>query len=97
MVVGSQGMGALGAAQLVGTALLYARCPVATFIPVMARLPTPWCSVASTDRRHLSGNGPSFDRSPAEGVDLSGVTRLDDLGMFPVLGISWREREEERG
>ncbi|REA00264.1 universal stress protein [Mycobacterium tuberculosis] len=100
MVVGSQGMGALGRLLLgsISTALLHhARCPVAIIhsgngatpdsdAPVLVGIDGSPASEAAT--------ALAFDEASRRRVDLVALHAWTDLGMFPVLGMDWREREK---
>jgi nucleotide-binding universal stress UspA family protein len=100
LVVGSQGLGALGRLLLgsVGTALIqHAHCPVAV-IRAHDATPDPHAPVlVGTDRSPASeaATALAFDEASRRGVDLVALHAWCDVGVFPVLGMDWRDRERE--
>ncbi|ORB82726.1 universal stress protein [Mycobacterium kansasii] len=100
-VVGSQGMGALGRTLLgsVSSALLHhAQCPVAvihsddgvvadTTAPVVVGIDGSPASEAAT--------ALAFDEASRRGVALVALHAWSDVGVFPVLGMDWRDRENQ--
>ncbi len=104
VVAGSQGMGALGRLLLgsVTTALLhYAHCPVAVIhrdedaaqasggsgAPVLLGVDGSPTSEAAT--------ALAFDEASRRSVGLVAVHVWSDVGVFPVLGMDWHDREAE--
>lgn len=99
IVVGSQGLGALGHL-LVGsvtTGLLHhAHCPVAVIhtgedaardshAPVLVGIDGSPASEAAT--------ALAFDEASRRGVDLVALHAWSDVGVFPMLGMDWRDSE----
>ncbi|SOJ55673.1 Universal stress protein [Mycobacterium simulans] len=101
IVVGSQGMGALGRMLLgsVSTALIHhAHGPVAVIhsgegaardstAPVLVGIDGSPASDAAT--------ALAFDEASRRGVDLVALHAWSDVGVFPVLGMDWRDRESQ--
>lgn len=101
VVAGSQGLGALGRLLLgsVTTGLIhYAHCPVAvihsgegaapdTGAPVLLGVDGSPASEAAT--------ALAFDEASRRGVGLRALHVWSDVGVFPVLGMDWRDRERE--
>ena len=104
MVAGSQGLGAMGRLLLgsVTTGLVhYAHCPVAvihsdktgataavdTNAPVLLGIDGSPASEAAT--------AMAFDEASRRGVELRALHVWSDVGVFPVLGMDWRDRERE--
>jgi nucleotide-binding universal stress UspA family protein len=99
IVAGSQGVGALGRLLLgsVTTALLHhAHCPVAVIhseegaapdsdAPVLVGVDG---STASEAAIHLA-----FDEASRRGVELVALHAWSDVGVFPMLGMDWRDSE----
>lgn len=102
VVVGSQGLGALGRLLLgsVTTALLhYAHCPVAVIhgdatktnaapdanAPVLLGVDGSPASEAAT--------ALAFDEASRRGVELVALHAWSDVGVFPMLGMDWRDNE----
>jgi nucleotide-binding universal stress UspA family protein len=99
VVAGSQGMGALGRLLLgsVTTGLVhYAHCPVAVIhvedsaapdsdAPVLLGIDGSPASEAAT--------ALAFDEASRRGVGLLALHVWSDVGVFPVLGMDWRDRE----
>ncbi len=101
IVVGSEGMGGLGRLLLgsVSTALIqHAHCPVAvirsdegttaeTNAPVLVGIDGSPASEAAT--------ALAFDEASRRGVDLLALHAWSDVGVFPILGMDWRDRASE--
>jgi nucleotide-binding universal stress UspA family protein len=101
IVVGSQGMDALGRLLLgsVSTALIqHAHCPVAVLrsdeattadpdAPVLVGIDGSAASEAAT--------AMAFDEASRRGVDLVALHAWSDVGVFPILGMDWRDRESQ--
>jgi nucleotide-binding universal stress UspA family protein len=101
IVAGSQGLGAVGRLLLgsVTTGLVhYAHCPVAiihsdqtaaldTNAPVLLGIDGSPASEAAT--------ALAFDEASRRGVELHALHVWSDVGVFPILGMDWRDRERE--
>lgn len=99
LVAGSQGLGAMGRLLLgsVTTGLVhYAHCPVAVIhsdgagddsAPVLLGIDGSPASEAAT--------ALAFDEAARRGVGLRALHVWSDVGVFPVLGMDWRDRERE--
>ncbi len=101
VVAGSEGLGALGRLLLgsVTTALVHhAHCPVAVIhsnaggapdlhAPVLVGIDGSPASEAAT--------ALAFDEASRRGVALRALHVWSDVGVFPVLGMDWRDRERE--
>ncbi|WP_156685546.1 universal stress protein [Mycobacterium sp. Marseille-P9652] len=102
VVAGSEGMGALGRLLLgsVTTGLVHhAHCPVAVIrsgdgaatpdagAPVLLGIDGSPASEAAT--------ALAFEEASRRGVDLLALHVWSDVGVFPVLGMDWRDRENE--
>ena len=99
IVVGSQGLGALGHLLLgsVTTALLHhAHCPVAVIhanedaspysnAPVLVGIDGSPASEAAI--------ALAFDEASRRGVELVALHAWSDVGVFPMLGMDWRDSE----
>ena len=101
IVVGSQGIGALGRLLLgsVSTALIqHAHCPVAVIRSDEGTTPDPNAPVlVGIDGSPASeaATALAFDEASRRGVDLVALHAWSDVGVFPVLGMDWRDRESE--
>jgi nucleotide-binding universal stress UspA family protein len=101
VVAGSQGMGALGRLLLgsVTTALLhYAHCPVAVIHSGEDVVPDPGAPVlVGIDGSPASEAATTlaFDEASRRGVGLVALHVWSDVGVFPILGMDWHEREAE--
>jgi nucleotide-binding universal stress UspA family protein len=101
IVVGSQGLGALGRLLLgsVTTGLLHhAHCPVA----VIHASDSPAPDFNAAVLLGIDGSPASeaatalaFDEASRRGVGLLALHVWSDVGVFPVLGMDWRDRESE--
>jgi nucleotide-binding universal stress UspA family protein len=104
IVAGSQGLGAMGRLLLgsVTTGLVhYAHCPVA----VIHARETETKTALDTNAPVLVGIDGSpaseaaialaFDEASRRGVELRALHVWSDVGVFPVLGMDWRDRERE--
>ncbi|OBI13108.1 universal stress protein [Mycobacterium sp. E2497] len=101
LVAGSQGLGALGRLLLgsVTTGLVhYAHCPVAVIhsdesaapdsgAPVLLGIDGSPASEAAT--------ALAFDEASRRGVGLVALHVWSDVGVFPILGMDWHDREKE--
>lgn len=100
IVMGSRGMGALGRFLLgsVSSGLVrHAHCPVAVIhadggsvddkAPVLVGVDG---SAASEGAIELA-----FDEASRRGVDLVALHAWSDVGVFPILGMDWREYETQ--
>ncbi len=101
VVVGSQGLGALGRLLLgsVTTGLIHhAHCPVAVIrseeiavpdsnAPVLVGIDGSPASEAAT--------ALAFDEASRRGVGLMALHVWSDVGVLPILGMDWRERESQ--
>ena len=101
IVTGSQGLGGLGRLLLgsVTTGLVHhAHCPVAVIhsdasaapdssAPVLLGIDGSPASEAAT--------ALAFDEASRRGVGLLALHVWSDVGVFPVLGMDWRDRESE--
>ena len=99
IVAGSQGMGALGRLLLgsVTTALIHhAHCPVAVIhsdegaapesnAPVLVGIDGSPASEAAI--------ALAFDEASRRGVELVALHAWSDVGVFPMLGMDWRDSE----
>lgn len=100
-VVGSQGMGALGRMLLgsVSSALLHhAHGPVAVVHSGDGGAPDPNAAVlVGIDGSPASeaALALAFDEASRRGVDLVALHAWSDVGVFPVLGMDWRDRESQ--
>lgn len=101
IVVGSEGLGTLGRLLLgsVATGLLHhAHCPVAVIrseesaiqdstAPVLLGVDGSPASEAAT--------ALAFDEASRRGVPLKALHVWSDVGVFPLLGMDWNERESQ--
>jgi nucleotide-binding universal stress UspA family protein len=99
IVVGSQGLGAMGRLLLgsVTTGLIHhAHCPVAVIhsdetaapdsnAPVLLGIDGSPASEAAT--------AVAFDEASCRGVELVALHAWSDVGVFPMLGMDWRDSE----
>ncbi|MCV7099002.1 universal stress protein [Mycobacterium palustre] len=101
IVVGSQGLGALARLLLgsVTTGLLHhAHCPVAVVHSEEGATPDPDAPVLlGIDGSPASeaATALAFDEASRRKVQLLALHVWSDVGVFPVLGMDWRDRERE--
>ncbi|MGA9359204.1 MAG: universal stress protein [Mycobacterium sp.] len=100
IVVGSQGIGALRRLLLgsVSTALIHhAHCPVAVIRSDERTTPDTAPVLVGIDGSPASeaATALAFDEASRRGVDLLALHAWSDVGVFPVLGMDWRDRESE--
>ncbi|BAV41445.1 universal stress protein [Mycobacterium ulcerans] len=101
VVVGSQGMGALGRMLLgsVCSALLHhAHCPVAVVHSDSGAAPDPGAAVVvgiDGSPAAEAATAMAFEEASRRGVDLVALHAWSDVGVFPILGMDWRERESQ--
>ncbi|BBZ49063.1 universal stress protein [Mycobacterium heidelbergense] len=101
VVAGSQGLGALGRLLLgsVTTGLVHhAHCPVAVIHTDGGGGPDPGAPVVlGIDGSPASEAAAAlaFDEAARRGVTLVAVHVWSDVGVFPVLGMDWRDRESQ--
>ena len=100
IVAGSQGLGAMGRLLLgsVTTGLVhYAHCPVAVIHSETAALDTNAPVLLGIDGSPASeaATALAFDEASRRGVELRALHVWSDVGVFPILGMDWRDRERE--
>jgi nucleotide-binding universal stress UspA family protein len=100
MVAGSEGLGAMGRLLLgsVTTGLVhYAHCPVAVVHSEAAAVDTNAPVLLGIDGSPASeaATALAFDEASRRGVELRALHVWSDVGVFPVLGMDWRDRERE--
>jgi nucleotide-binding universal stress UspA family protein len=101
VVAGSQGLGALGRLSLgsVTAGLVhYAHCPVAVIHADEGPGPDPHAPVLlGIDGSPASeaATALAFDEASRRGVGLVALHVWSDVGVFPILGMDWHERESE--
>jgi nucleotide-binding universal stress UspA family protein len=101
IVAGSQGMGALGRLLLgsVTTGLIHhAHCPVAVIHSDQGEAPDPSAPVLlGIDGSPASeaATALAFDEASRRGVELLALHAWSDVGVFPILGMDWRDHENE--
>ncbi len=101
IVVGSQGMGALGRLLLgsVTTGLIHhAHCPAAVIHSDQGEAPDPSAPVLlGIDGSPASeaATALAFDEASRRGVEPLALHAWSDVGVFPILGMDWRDRESE--
>jgi nucleotide-binding universal stress UspA family protein len=99
IVAGSQGIGALGRFLLgsVTTALLHhAHCPVAVIHTDEGASPDAHAPVlVGIDGSPASESAIAlaFDEASRRGVELVALHAWSDVGVFPMLGMDWRDSE----
>ena len=101
IVTGSQGQGALGRLLLgsVTTALIHhAHCPVAVIHSDRSAPPASTAPVLlGIDGSPASETATAlaFDEASRRGVDLVALHAWSDVGVFPMLGMDWRDSERK--
>lgn len=104
IVVGSQGLGAMGRLLLgsVTTGLVHhAHCPVAVIHPEnadeTAALDTSAPVLLGIDGSPASeaATALAFDEASRRGVELRALHVWSDVAVFPILGMDWHDRERE--
>jgi nucleotide-binding universal stress UspA family protein len=101
IVAGSQGMGALGRLLLgsVTTALIHhAHCPVAVIHSDERAAPDSNAAVLlgiDGSAASEAATALAFDEASRRGVGLVALHVWSDVGVFPILGMDWRDRESE--
>jgi nucleotide-binding universal stress UspA family protein len=104
IVAGSQGLGALGRLLLgsVTTGLVhYAHCPVAVIHSDKTEAPSAFDTNAPVllgidgSPASEAATALAFDEASRRGVELRALHVWSDVGVFPVLGMDWRDRERE--
>jgi nucleotide-binding universal stress UspA family protein len=101
VVVGSRGMGALGRGVLgsVSSGLVHhAHCPVAVVHADEAQAPdltSPVLLGIDGSPASEAATALAFDEASRRGVDLVALHAWSDVGVFPVLGMDWRQYEDE--
>ncbi|OBH89918.1 universal stress protein [Mycobacterium scrofulaceum] len=99
IVAGSQGLGAVGRLLLgsVSAGLVhYAHCPVAVIHSADGAVPDPAAPVVlGIDGSPASEEATAlaFDEASRRGVGLVAVHVWSDVGVFPILGMDWHDRE----
>jgi nucleotide-binding universal stress UspA family protein len=99
IVAGSEGLGALGRLLLgsVTTALLHhAHCPVAVIHSDEGAIPNSDAPVlVGIDGSPASeaAIALAFDEASRRGVELMALHAWSDVGVFPMLGMDWRDSE----
>jgi len=99
IVAGSQGLGALGHLLLgsVTTALLHhAHCPVAVIHTDEDAAPdsnAPVLVGIDGSAASESAIALAFDEASRRGVELVALHAWSDVGVFPMLGMDWRDSE----
>jgi nucleotide-binding universal stress UspA family protein len=101
VVVGSRGMGAIGRTLLgsVSSGLVHhAHCPVAIIHADEAQAPdltSPVLLGVDGSPASEAATALAFDEASRRGVELVALHAWSDVGVFPVLGMSWQEYEDE--
>ncbi len=101
VVAGSHGVGAMGRLLLgsVTTGLVHhAHCPVAVVHQEPGVTPDPGAPVLlGIDGSPASeaATALAFDEASRRGVELVALHVWSDVGVFPILGMDWHDRENE--
>ncbi|MBV8179761.1 MAG: universal stress protein [Mycobacterium sp.] len=100
IVVGSRGMGALGRFLLgsVSSALVqHAHCPVAVIHDDDGAADDQAPVLVGVDRSPASEGATelAFDEASRRGVQLVALHAWSDVGVFPILGMDWRDYESQ--
>lgn len=101
VVVGSRGMGAVGRAILgsVSSGLVHhASCPVAVVHADEAQAPdhiSPVLLGIDGSPASEAATALAFDEASRLGVGLVALHAWSDVGVFPLLGMDWRQYEDE--
>ena len=101
IVVGSRGMGALGRLVLgsVSSGLVHhAHCPVTVVHADEAQAPdhnSPVLLGIDGSPASEAATALAFDEASRRGVDLVALHAWSDVGVFPILGMDWREYEDQ--
>jgi nucleotide-binding universal stress UspA family protein len=101
VVVGSRGMGAIGRTLLgsVSSGLVHhAHCPVAIIHADEAQAPDRISPVLLGIDGSPASEGATalaFDEASRRGVELVALHAWSDVGVFPILGMDWRQYEDE--
>jgi nucleotide-binding universal stress UspA family protein len=99
LVAGSRGLGALGRLLLgsVTTALIHhAHCPVAVVHSDDGELPgsnAPVLLGIDGSPASEAATALAFDEASRRGVELVALHAWSDVGVFPMLGMDWRDSE----
>lgn len=99
MVVGSRGLSAIGRALLgsVSASLIHhAHCPVAVIHPGhVADRTAPVVLGIDGSPASEAATGLAFDEASRRGVQLVALHAWSDVGVFPLLGMDWRDNEKQ--
>ncbi len=101
IVVGSRGLGGFGRAVLgsVSSGLLHhARCPVAVVHADEALSPdltSPVLLGIDGTRASEAATALAFEEASRRHVELVALHAWSDVGVFPILGMDWRQYEDE--
>jgi nucleotide-binding universal stress UspA family protein len=101
VVAGSRGMGAVGRTVLgsvSGGLVHYAHCPVAVIHADEAPAPdrtSPVLVGVDGSPASEAAIALAFDEAARRGVDLVALHAWSDVGVFPILGMDWRQYEDQ--